>query len=159
MNPTLSRGRLVPIVSTAALVVVLAGLLAACAQPPEPAPVPAEPVAEPPGSVSYLLQGNAAAGRAVFEAMSCHSCHPVAGESFPPPVAEPSLQITLDASVADQPPEQLAESIIAPSHSFAASVPREGPLSPMGDFSEAMTVRDLIDLTTYLHSLGEQDPG
>jgi hypothetical protein len=25
--------------------------------------------------------------------------------------------------------------------------------------SEAMTVRDLIDLTTYLHSLGAQDPG
>jgi mono/diheme cytochrome c family protein len=137
------------------IVPALAGLATlACAQPQETAAVRAEPA----GYLSYLVQGNAAAGRATFEAMGCHSCHQVAGEGFPPPVAEPSLQVALDARLAAQRPEQIAESIVAPSHSYAAGVPAEDHLSPMGDFSEALTVRDLVDLVTWLHSLDDGRP-
>ncbi len=51
---------------------------------------------------------------------------------------------------------ELAESIIAPSHRISAEVQlaSEGNLSPMGDFTETMTVRQLIDLVAYLKSLG-----
>lgn len=48
-----------------------------------------------------------------------------------------------------------ASSIVAPSHEIGPEARKmmEGELSPMGDFSDAMSVRQLIDLVAYLDSL------
>ena len=52
-------------------------------------------------------------------------------------------------------------SIFAPSHEISANLrgPREDELSPMGDFSEAMTIRQFIDLVAYLRSLAARGEG
>lgn len=101
-----------------------------------------------------LPAGDAAAGRAAFLALSCTSCHAVAGEkTFPKPVsANPGP--TLGAYQAKLGTKQLGMSIVAPSHDITATVrEHEDELSPMGDFSEAMTVRQLLDLIAFLRSL------
>ena len=102
-----------------------------------------------------LPPGDAAKGRQAFLDLSCVSCHRVSGEiEFPGPVsANPGP--TLDAVQALQPAWQVANSIIQPSHMIFEPVgrEREDELSPMGDYTEAMTVRQLIDLLAYIRSL------
>lgn len=105
-----------------------------------------------------LPQGNPAAGHDVLAKMSCYSCHEVVGGDFPAPVADPPVPVKIDATVAAKSPEQIAESIIAPSHRFPRGVPGidSDGLSRMGDYSEAMTVRELIDLVAYIRSLHQE---
>ena len=102
-----------------------------------------------------LPAGDPAAGRAAFQALSCTSCHRVAGESdFPEPVsANPGP--TLGGYLAREGAERVAMSVFAPSHEIRATLRpgREDELSPMGDFTEAMTVRQFLDLVAYLRSL------
>jgi hypothetical protein len=104
----------------------------------------------------HFPEGDAVAGRNVFVSMSCFSCHEVPGETFPAPVAQPPVPVPLTVDVTRKTREQLAESILAPSH-----IVREGAedvdmpeLSRMGDYTEALTVAQLIDLVTYIKSLG-----
>jgi L-cysteine S-thiosulfotransferase len=118
----------------------------------------------------HIPDGDAAAGRIVFEKMQCYQCHQVAGETFPPPAADPPLPFVLGVGPRKS-REYLAESILAPSHRFAKPPPgitfgepstvepreyegiREGELSRMGDYSETLTLRQWIDLTAYLESI------
>ena len=64
----------------------------------------------------------------------------------------------IDARLAGRDVSYLATSIIAPSHQLSlatATGVREnlkGVLSPMGDFSRVMTVRQLVDLHAYLRA-------
>ena len=101
-----------------------------------------------------LPEGDPEAGRAAFLALSCTSCHRVTGESeFPAPVsANPGPEI--GRYQGQQSPSRLASSIFAPSHevSWEQGKSREDDLSPMGDFSEAMTVRQFLDLIAYIRS-------
>lgn len=118
----------------------------------------------------HLPDGDADAGRVVFEKMQCYHCHQVAGETFHPPVSDPPLPFVLGVGPRKS-REYLAESILAPSHRFAQPPPgvtfgepssaepreyegvREGDLSRMGDYSETLTLRQWIDLTAYLESI------
>jgi hypothetical protein len=83
----------------------------------------------------------------------------VAGEKEFSPIAglqAPLLNSTLQL----QTPSEVANAIIAPSHSLSvrtseavkAQLSKQG-MSPMGDFSRAMTVRQLADLLAYLRGL------
>jgi hypothetical protein len=84
----------------------------------------------------------------------------VSGESgFAAPIAElrgPDLNALLQL----QETSDIAAAIIAPSHSLSirtseavkAQLAKQGA-SPMGDFSRAMTVRQLADLLSYLRSV------
>lgn len=102
-----------------------------------------------------LPAGDPAAGRTAFRELSCTTCHAVAGEAdFRAPVAHHAGP-ELAAAVAGQSPGRIASSIVAPSHEVGpeAREMMEGELSPMGDFADAMTVRQLIDLVAYLDSL------
>ena len=102
-----------------------------------------------------LPNGDPTAGRAAFLALSCVSCHRVAGEEgFPKPVsANPGP--TLGAYLGRETPAKVAMSIFSPSHEVRATLrePREDDLSPMGNFSEAMTVRQFLDLIAYFRSV------
>lgn len=52
---------------------------------------------------------------------------------------------------------KLASAIVSPSHKVgeAVKVAMEGELSPMADFSEAMTVSQLVDLVAFIRSLDQ----
>ena len=114
-----------------------------------------------PEPIFSLPKGSPQAGRAAFAKFSCHSCHQVAGENFPKPVAEPPVPVSFgSASDLRSLPiyrmrAQLAESIVNPSHRvspFLKNV-RSGQGSRMADYTEVMTVRELIDLVAFLQEV------
>jgi hypothetical protein len=113
-----------------------------------------------PGPTFQLPKGDAASGEKVFRDLRCHACHAVAGRDFPAPVARPPVPLVLGGS--GQRPKTDADLVIAivdPSHYVAPAGPgsatRSGTLSRMGDFTESMTVRQLIDLVAFVKSCCE----
>ena len=103
-------------------------------------------------TVSLVLpKGDPQAGRAAFVALGCTSCHRVAGEEGSPVSANPGP--TLGHYQGQQQSSRLGMSIFAPSHEITGTVRnREDDLSPMPDFSDAMTVRQFLDIIAYLQS-------
>ena len=115
------------------------------------------------GEMLHLPEGDPVAGRAVFEQFQCYGCHNVVGDSFPDPSAVTPTFVALGGGPAKS-RAYLVESIIAPSHRFAKPQPppgrtagelniRTGSGSRMMDYSDAMTVRQLFDLASYLETL------
>lgn len=105
-------------------------------------------------------QGDAAKGRKAFQHLGCVSCHRVAGEDgFPAPVSA-NVGPTLGKAQAAKPPGEIATAIVEPSHEIGEAVARklEGGVSPMGDYSSFMTVRQLFDLVAYIGSLKAAAP-
>ena len=107
-----------------------------------------------------LPRGEGQAGRQAFLDLKCHVCHRVSGErGFAAPTS--GLQgPDLNALLQLQESSTIAAAIIAPSHSLSirtseavkAELSRQG-MSPMGDFSRVMTVRQLADLLAYLRTV------
>jgi mono/diheme cytochrome c family protein len=103
--------------------------------------------------------GDAAVGKQVFEKMQCFSCHTVRGQRFGDPSQNPGgIGPDLTAAHGRLPPEYLAESIVLSSRvlahgQFRAAYRAADGTSQMGDYSEIMTVRELIDLVAFLRSL------
>ena len=106
-----------------------------------------------------LPVGDVQAGRKAFMDLRCTACHAVPSESeFPAPVsANPGPAI--DTRVASRDVSYLATAIVSPSHELSPGIDEKvraqltGVLSPMGDFSHTMTVRQLVDLQAYLRSV------
>ena len=129
---------------------LLLGVISARAHD-EDATANAEPH-HPPNWRFTMPKGDPAKGREVFEKYQCYDCHEVRGENFPLPtnISAPELS----QMGPSHPMEFFAESIINPD----ADVPKgyrdaEGK-SPMSrDHIDKMTLREFIDLTTYIASL------
>lgn len=73
---------------------------------------------------------------------------------MPGPVASPPVPITLGEAPSTYTDAQLVTAIINPSHSvtraeFGESVGSPGA-SRMGDYNSVMTVRQLVDIVTFL---------
>ena len=101
--------------------------------------------------------GDAQAGREAFIALSCTSCHAVKGDTeLAAPVASVPVPV-LGKTQAKKSPSKLASSLVSPSHLISQEVraKTEGELSPMGDLTASMTVRQLLDLVAFLRSLGD----
>lgn len=120
--------------------------------------ISAEDIGYERGSLAFPF-GDPETGEYLFTHFRCNSCHRVSGSGAAdraPISANPGP----DLSGVQSPRNAcgLASSIISPSHSIPADVQRqsEGQLSPMGDYSQIMTVRQLIDLVTYLKSVDER---
>lgn len=123
------------------------------------------PVTSPPrdaGSQAVTVTlpvGEVQAGRKAFVDLKCKVCHAVPSEpEFPAPVsANPGPPI--DARVGGRDMSYLATAIVSPSHELSVDLDEAvraqlaGVLSPMGDFSHTMTVRQLVDLQAYLRSV------
>lgn len=117
--------------------------------------------AEMPGGAATIMlpKGDPEVGRATFLQFKCNACHMVSG----PQAAGMALPVTtapaplLNSKVAQQEPGKLVTSIIAPSHTMSKVVAEEtqGKMSPMGDFSQVMTVRQLVDLVAFLRTVEE----
>ena len=145
--------------------VVLSVLLTAglgCAQSPEQ-PVLDQPATAAPAEYEaaavVLPKGEPRAGRQAFLDLKCTVCHRVTQDpEFPAPVSR-SRGPDLDHTLGLRPASDVAAAIIVPSHSMSLKTGDEiktrleGVLSPMGDFSRIMTVRQLADLLAYLQSL------
>ncbi len=112
----------------------------------------------------FLPKGDVEAGRAVFSQFECYTCHEVKGDSFPAPTVITPTYVALGTGQGARSRGFLVESIIAPSHEFATPRPpngmtagdvniMSGKASRMTNFSDRMTVKQLLDVTTYLESL------
>jgi hypothetical protein len=104
-----------------------------------------------------LPDGDIQAGQAAFVELKCNTCHEVAGLDLPGPFADPPVPVVLGGDrLAEWTDGELVTAIANPSHGVPhgrrAALVRSGDLSRMGDFSEAMTVRQLIDIVSFLHS-------
>jgi hypothetical protein len=111
----------------------------------------------------HMPDGDPQRGQVVFVDLKCNACHRVAGVNLPAPVAEPPIPVILGGKVREEPTDgELVAAVVDPSHELAPGYPPEslksGKLSRMGDFSEAMSVRDLIDVVAFLHSRYEVMP-
>jgi hypothetical protein len=136
--------------------------MSACA--PEPAGDRALGTSGSTATVTFPA-GNPAAGRQAFVDLKCSTCHAVPSEaSFPAPIsANPGPP--MDRRVGRYDASYLITSMTSPSHAFSTATgaevrallegraPQSGQLSPMGDFSGVMTVRQLIDLQAFLQSI------
>jgi hypothetical protein len=105
----------------------------------------------------HLPDGDPEKGKAVFLALRCHTCHRVEGMDFPAPVASPPVPVVLGGEIPQPRTDgELVAAIIDPSHKLAPGYKKEsvkgGDLSRMGDFSDALTVRELVDLVAFLQS-------
>ncbi len=97
-----------------------------------------------------MPRGDPTNGRKVFEKYKCYFCHVIRGEDFPFVGAENGPELSQMGRL--HPLEYFTESIINPS--AWASDEERGPdgKSLMPEYND-MTVKELIDVSTYLASL------
>jgi mono/diheme cytochrome c family protein len=110
----------------------------------------------PTGWKFVLPPGDPVRGRRVFVTLECFACHDVKGERFPrPSKTAPGMGPELTAMGSHHPPEYFAESIMNPNRVIIVGEGYTGPdgRSKMPDYSETLTVRELVDLVAYLQSL------
>lgn len=107
-----------------------------------------------------LPAGDAAAGEAVFVRMKCGACHNVEGRDAPAGGEHPeAVGPDLTRAQAQLPAEYLAERLITadrflPHGLFHATYSRSDGSSRMGNYNEEMSVKELIDLVSFLRSIG-----
>jgi cytochrome c2 len=106
-----------------------------------------------------LPVGDAHAGRQAFIDLKCMVCHRVAGDTTLPAPVGAAQGPDLDRTLRGRPVAEVASAIIVPSHSTSVRVSDDVKkqleamsLSPMGDFTRTITVRQLADLLAYLTS-------
>jgi Cu/Ag efflux protein CusF len=97
-----------------------------------------------------MPKGDSAKGRAVFEKFECYYCHEMRGQQFPAPTENAP---ELSQMGAMHPLEFFAESIMNPNAVVPKVYRQQDGTSPMTDFTEKMTVRELIDVSAYVASL------
>lgn len=100
-----------------------------------------------------LTGGSAEAGRTAFFDLRCNLCHGVMEESLRV-ATTPNYGPVLTAEHGAQPTLRLATSIVKPTHSMSPAFKEvtKGS-SPMGDYNNVMTVRQLMDLIAYIKSI------
>lgn len=103
--------------------------------------------------------GDARMGRQAFLDLRCTACHEVPSEpEFPPPVSA-NLGPPIDARLGTKDLSYVATAIVSPSHQISLDTSPDlrgrlqGVLSPMGDFSHTMTVRQFVDLYAFVRSV------
>lgn len=112
---------------------------------------------EIPETWRFTLQGgDAAKGEQAFARMKCTTCHTVSGVTFAGVGKEHGrIGPELTSEYANLEREYLAESIMNPNRfvahgGFEAAYTAPDGTSRMGDYSQAMTVRELVDIVEFL---------
>ncbi|MFN8007804.1 MAG: cytochrome C [Terriglobia bacterium] len=112
----------------------------------------------PKSSMGFRLpDGDIEKGKATFIELRCHLCHTVAGVELPP--GEPLLPVMIELGGQVREVKtygELVTSIINPSHRFAKGYKKElievDGKSRMTDYTEVMTVRQMVNLVAFLQS-------
>lgn len=99
-----------------------------------------------------MPKGNAANGRAVFEKFACFDCHRIRGETFPEPTYNDGPELSQMGPL--HPLEYFTESVLHPDALVPRNLRDRDGKSPMSkEHLDRMTLRELIDLSSYLASL------
>ncbi|MBP9865540.1 MAG: cytochrome c [Candidatus Omnitrophica bacterium] len=110
-----------------------------------------------PAKYLFIPQGNAAEGKKAFIQLKCNSCHQTADHVSPTPPVAAKIGPTFGITQAEYPAGWIANSIISPSHTIAIDSDGQsegGKLSRMPDFTDIMTVHQLIDIIAYIQAQG-----
>ncbi len=113
-----------------------------------------------PAEYFFIPKGDPQSGRKAFEELKCTACHQTADQAGKNMPIAAKRGPVLGPQQAAYPTGWIANSVVSPSHTIALNSDGqadEGHLSRMGDFSEIMTVRQMIDLVAYIQSLREED--
>jgi len=111
----------------------------------------------PPVKGFVLPEGDIEQGEATFVALGCPQCHTVVDTAIKQP-AEPAYQVQLGGRfIRVKHYGDLLTSIVSPNHRVAPAYRAEAgaeeePVSPMPDFTTAMSVEQLIDVVEFLNS-------
>jgi len=141
-------------------VLIVLSIVATAACSPQSASTTEGPADTDARSVTVTLPaGDVADGRQAFLDLKCTACHAVPSEpEFPRPVStNPGPSISPGLASSDV--SYVVGAIMTPSHAISPNISPEvranieGVLSPMGDFSRVMTVRQLIDIHAYLRAV------
>lgn len=107
----------------------------------------------------FLQKGDSAAGEKAFKDLKCFACHTVenSSEFNTPALGKPAPM--LGKKQASYASGWIADSIVSPSHrlapdSYAEVENDELPIMP--DFTDTLTIRQMMDLVAYIKSLGEE---
>jgi Cu/Ag efflux protein CusF len=99
-----------------------------------------------------MPKGDPAKGRAVFEKFECYDCHRIRGETFPDPTISDAPELSQMGPL--HPLEYFTESVLNPDAVVPRNLRDRNGNSPMSkDHLERMTLRELIDLSSYLAGL------
>lgn len=100
--------------------------------------------------------GDVERGKVAFATHECHTCHTVSGGGVPAPSTPDLMTVRLGGEVTEiRTDGYLVTSIIHPSHKIRATNREVGTIegeSRMPDYTATMTVRDLVDITSFLQS-------
>lgn len=105
-----------------------------------------------------LPEGSVESGKTAFVDLKCYTCHTVYGvDDIPKPVDTVTSPVFIGGQVAKvKSYGDLVTSIIHPSHQITSELrgrwEEESQISPMPEFNHLMTVKQMIDLTTFLQS-------
>ncbi len=110
-----------------------------------------------------LPEGDLERGRTAILALKCHACHEFVGGGFPEPVVDPPVPVRLGGQTPFVKTDgQLVTSIINPSHNLTyghlEGLTQTGGESRMADYTEIMTVEQLVDIVAFLQSAYEVVP-
>ncbi len=113
---------------------------------------------------STVAQDSPSEGRKLFGEMECYKCHEIKGEKFPG-VAEGEKGIgpELSEMAGMHPPEFFAESIINPNAVIDPDAKKLGYVgedgkSKMPDYNSVLTIKQVVDLASYIASLKGPKP-
>ena len=99
-----------------------------------------------------MPKGDPAKGRAVFDKFECYDCHRIRGETFPDPTISGAPELSQMGPL--HPLEYFTESVLHPDAVVPRNLRDRNGNSPMSkDHLERMTLRELIDLSSYLANL------
>jgi hypothetical protein len=98
----------------------------------------------------FLPVGDATAGREAFIELYCYYCHQVPGDPDMPGRVGDTRGPDIGERQADRSREWIAMSIVAPGHEMPPLM--RLPQSPMGDYKDVMTVRQLMDLVAFIEN-------
>lgn len=106
-----------------------------------------------------LPEGDVAQGEQVFIDFNCHGCHSIPDKVFPEIEFEPPFTLEIGGEVYRvKNYGELMTAVVNPDHVISRKyimlleeANRPVIISPMPNFSEEMTVAELIDLVAFLH--------
>jgi hypothetical protein len=107
----------------------------------------------------YLPQGDAERGQQVFTGFKCYECHSIADVDLPERQFTAEFVVALGGKVRKvENYGQLMTAVVYPDHALSKqylaqleAAGKTADASPMVNFTDEMTVRELVDLTEFLH--------
>jgi hypothetical protein len=110
-----------------------------------------------------LPSGNAEAGKIVYTTLQCHSCHTLPNIDQLPATDDSTISVKLGGKVSTSKTYgELVTSVINPSHRIARRYEPQNTdtagQSKMRNYNDVMTVKQLIDLVSFLESQYELQP-